>query len=161
MASKRYPPEIIANCKKLYVYDNWSFRKISDFYDGSPHWQTVQNWAEEEHPETEKTWEEERQEYIDSIVHQITPDKIKQLYMQKIYETLTDPDFNTGHSDSLRKLQKDFREMTDPGNQIPVVYAMLTEFVNYLKQYHNDLITEELLNAIRDYKNYQRNKLQN
>src|SRR5699024_5672904 len=145
MATKRYPVEVIANAKKLYVYDNWSFKKISKFYDGQPHWQTLQNWAEEEHPETGKTWEQERQDYFDSVVHQISPQQIKELYMKRIYEVLSDPKFNTKHSDSLRKLQKDFREMTDPGNQIPVVYAMLTEFINYLKQYHNDLLTKELL----------------
>lgn len=158
--AKRYHPEIIANCKQLYVYENWSPRKISAFYDGSPHWQTIINWSEEPHPETGKTWDQERQDYIDSIVHQITPQKIQQLYMQRIYETLSDPKFGQGHSDSLRKLQKDFREMTDPGNQIPVVYAMLTELVDYLKQYHDEQLTPQLLDAIRDYKNYQRNKLQ-
>lgn len=162
MATKRYPPEVIANCRQFFVYENWSYKKISDFYDGEPHWQTIKNWSQEEHPETGNTWHDERQEYIDSIVHAISPDQIEKLYMQKIYETLTDPDWSAqSHSDALRKLQKDFADITDPSKRLPVVYAMLEEFINYTKQYKYDLLNEDLLNHIRDFKNYQRNKLQN
>lgn len=150
---KRYSPEVIANCKKLYVYDNWSFKKISDFYEGSPHHQTVQNWAEE------YDWEKDRTDYVDSIIHQITPKQIEQLYLKRIYEVLSDPGFTPKDSDALRKLQLDFRDITDPASQLPVVYAMLSEFIDYIKKYHSAMLTESLLNLFRDFKNYQRSKL--
>lgn len=157
--AKRYPPDLVANAKKLIIYEGWSPRKVSEFYDGSPHWQTIRNWAEELNEEG-KDWFDLRQDYIDSVVNQITPHQIERLYQKRIYEVLSDPEFGVKHSDSLRKLQKDFHQITEPGRQIPVVYAMLTEFINYMRQHHSELLTADLLAAIRDYKNYQRNKLQ-
>jgi hypothetical protein len=158
---KRYPPDIIATAKQLLIYEGWSPRKVADFLgDQGPHWQTIQNWADETGASTGKNWYDLRDEYLDSVVNQISPKQIEQLYMQRIYEMLSDPQFSTKHSDSLRKLQKDFRQITDPGNQIPVVYAMLTELIGYLKKYHAALLGDKLLDAIQDFKNFQRNKLQ-
>ncbi|XWN36085.1 MAG: hypothetical protein ROO71_08975 [Balneola sp.] len=156
---KRYGPKTIAQAKKLYVFEGWSPRKISDWFDRQPNWQTINNWANDVDEETGKTWIDERKDYTDSIINAVSPKEIEVLYNKRIYEALSDPNFNASTSDSLRKLQKDFREMTDPKNQIPVLYGFLTELIEYLQKHHPDLLTEEFLKSIQEYKNYQRSKL--
>lgn len=155
MATKRYPPETIAQAKRFFIYEGWGFDKISDFFDGSPHSKTISNWAEEENSDG-KTWYNLRQEYTDSIVNAVTPEMIENLYLKRIYETLSDPNWSTKNSDSLRKMQRDFSEITDPGRQIPVMYSILTQLIDFLKKYHSDLLTKEFLQAVTEFKNIKR-----
>lgn len=157
MASKRYPPEIIAQAKRFFIYEGWGFEKISEFFDGSPHAKTISNWAEEKDPDG-KTWYDLRKEYTESIVHAVTPEMIEQKYQQRIYEELTDPNWSNKNSDSLAKLQVQFAKITDPARQIPVMYSFLTQLVQYMKKYHPDLVTKELLQAVTDFKNLKRNE---
>lgn len=159
MGTKRYPPSVIAKCKSLMVYEGWSCEKVSEFYDGKPSAGTVSNWASEIDPETEKNWYDERDDFIDQQMNQVSPQMIEAKYMQRIWEVLNKPEFSTADSDSLRKLQKDFREMTDPNRQIPVLYGFLEELIDYLNKYHGEIVNKEFLEAIREYKNHQRSKL--
>lgn len=159
MASKRYPPKVIANCKELLVCEGWSPRKISDFYDGEPYWQTVQNWANEEDPETGKNWYDEQKEFMDSQINSVSPKMLSQKLLQRMWEAANDPEFSDGTADRISKLMKNWTQATDPANRIPVLYEFLEEQIDFLKKYHKPLVTKDLLEALRDYKNYQRNKL--
>lgn len=158
MASKRYPPEVIKNCKDLLVFEGWSPRKISDFYDGEPYWQTVQNWANEEN-EDGQTWYDERQEFIDTKIDSVSPKMLSQKLLKRMTEAAEDPNFSDGTADRIAKLMKNWRQLTDPSNQIPVIYEMLEDQIEFFKKYHKEVVSKEYLEAMREFKNYQRKKL--
>nr|BDD47027.1 hypothetical protein 22 [Balneolaceae bacterium] len=155
MAQKRYAPEIIAQAKRLFVHEGWGFDKVSDFFGGNPVAKTIENWAKEE-DSNGKTWYDYREEYIESLVNTATPEMIQLKYQEKIFQILNDPNWSTKDSDALRKLQKDFASITDPGRQIPVMYSILEQLLGFLKKYHGELVTEEFLRAVTEFKNMKR-----
>ncbi|MEQ9309695.1 MAG: hypothetical protein RLN90_09585 [Balneolaceae bacterium] len=159
MATKRYAPKTVATCKQYFVFEGWSPHKISEFLDGRPSKATVENWAYEVDDETGLSWIDERNEYIEKLAKTASPKDIELLYNQRIYEILSDPEFSTKSSDSLRKLQKDFKEMVNPSDNIPVLYGFLEDLLEYFSKHHKKLVTKSFLEAFREYKNYKLNKL--
>ena len=155
MAQKRFPPEVIAQSKRFFVYEGWGFEKISDFFDGSPHSKTLSNWSEDPDPDG-KTWHQLREEYIESIIHSVTPEQIQQKYFERIYTILNDPNFSTKDSDSLAKLQKNFSQITDPTRHLPVMYSVLTQLVEFIRKYYPDQINKDFLKAVTEFKNLKR-----
>lgn len=156
--TKIYDAEVIVKCKHLFVIEGWGFKQISEFFSGSPSWQTVRNWAGEVDSDG-KDWRALRRDHVDAKMKIISRDQIEALYMKRIYEALTDPEFNSKTSDSLRKLQSDFEKITDPTRNIPVVFAFLEELTDYIKTWKPELLTRELLEAITGFKNLKRKQL--
>lgn len=144
-----YKPEILIDCKRLFIQEGLSALEISKRFNGKPSHQTIINWSKKE------GWENERKNFQNSQYEKLSPKSLAEKILKKIELVLETPDkkFTTKDADALAKLQSSLVKITDSKYQIPALYQALTEFVKFLKHNYPQLLTTELLNAIRHFKN--------
>lgn len=142
----KYPKKKI-EARKLFVQDGKSPAEICELLGGSPAVSTVRNWVRMEN------WRVERDKHQQMMYEKLSPSAMEEKIFQKLERALEETDINKS-ADSMIKVARTIREVLDPTKNIPVIYQTLTEFISYCKKYHPNLVTDDFLNASRDFKNY-------
>jgi hypothetical protein len=151
----RYKMEIKAEARKLFVEKNMSFIKISELFQGRPTPQIIAVWAKKSKP----TWQEERIKNEQRYYERISPNVVAQNLYEKIATILARENFNSQDADALAKLHKTLETIINPSYQIPIMYQVLKEFIDFMKSNYPKLITDNLINSIRHFKNELRERL--
>lgn len=147
--------DVYNRCKRMFVEDNKSCSEISrELGDGAPHHNTILRWSKKVDPRTGKTWEDERLDYQHSEYENASPKAMAQKIVDKINGILESEDFVVGRdSDALWKLQKAFEKLVDKKHQLTIMFDMLSDLMVFIKNYYPGLFSDELINAIRQFKN--------
>lgn len=145
---KGYKPETIVECKRMFVQEGLSALEISKHFHKMPTAQTILNWAKKE------GWEEEKKNFRDSQYEKLSPRGIAEKILEKIDRILQidSKQFTTKDADSLAKLQAALQRITDRKYQLPMLFQLLTDFIEFLKGNYSHLITPDFVKAIREFK---------
>lgn len=156
---KSYGPIIYNRCKKQFVEENESPEIIAEDLKGKPSVATIRKWAKTK-DRSGKDWYNYRENFKEQQYDAISPERLEKKLMDRIYTIASDEKLDSKGGDLLSKILKALKEVTDPSYQVHVMFAMLKEFIDHLKKYYPDLVTKELLESIRSYKDYKRSKLE-
>jgi len=140
-------------CRMLYVQQRKNPNQIARQFHNRPNANTITNWA------IKGNWDRQRQEWEDAEYEKISPQALATRVIKRIIQTLDDPDFNNKSADALAKLQKTLEKIVDIRYQIPIMYQLLTDLVEFLQANHKKLISVQLIDAIRDFRNEIRRRL--
>ena len=153
---KPFSPEIKAKIRFLYVDKGLSALEISKKYHGNPSAQTISLWAKA------NGWNIERTETTQEEYEKLSPQNLANKILQHIAHILDKKKarFTTKDADALAKLRVSMEKITDKKYQIPMMYELLTNEVDFLNKNYPQFITEEFLNAIRHFKNELKSKLE-
>jgi hypothetical protein len=159
---KRYDSTLKAECRVMFVEHEQSYQKISDYYDGSPSAQCIQQWATKKDARTGKSWADERNEKADGKYLALSPQAQASKVLERINFLLADDveNWDPKQADALAKTQKVLEKIVDKKFQVPMMYELLKKLIEFLKLHYSDQVTAELLNAIRHFKNELRKKLE-
>lgn len=156
-----YGPKIRAEVKQLFVKEGWNYFKIAAKYHFHPAHNTIELWAKKEQSNG-LTWLLEKEQYENLVYENLSPQALAEKILQRIHFILQKDvtQFSDKDSDSFSKLMKGMERLVDKKFQIPMLYEMLTKFVDFLKDNYKGLVTEELINAVRHFKNELKSELE-
>lgn len=162
---KRYTHEIKNEARHFFIKDEWSAKRISDYFNGSPTVQTVINWAACKDKKSGLNWYEEREQFTSSEYEKMSPNSLaEKLY--KIIENLAEADpkaWTNEDSDSLIKLTRAVETLVDVKDKLPVAFEVLTDYIQFTKENYPKLyareLKNELINSIRHFKNELKKRL--
>lgn len=146
---KPFPPDVKAKIRFLYVDEGKSALDISKKYKGNPSAQTISLWAKQ------NGWNQERTEHTHEEYEKLSPQNLATKILKHIAHILDKKTarFTTKDADALAKLRVAMEKITDKKYQIPMMYELLTNEVDFLNKNYPQFVTEEFLNAIRHFKN--------
>jgi transposase len=146
---KPFSPEIKAKIRFLYVDEGKSALAISKKYKGNPSAQTISLWAKI------NGWDKERTERTHDEYEKLSPQHLANKILKHIGNILDKKgkSFTTKDADALAKLRVSMEKITDKKYQIPMMYELLTNMIDFLNKNYKQFITDEFLNAIRHFKN--------
>jgi hypothetical protein len=144
----------------MFVERELSAHAISIQNGGKPSVQTVLNWAEKK-DKSGKSWNDYRQERIDQMYLEMSPQNMANQILKRIWDLLNGPWTTSKEADQLVKLQSSMEKLTKPELQIPVMYQMLMDFVLYCKKNEPSIVDDKLLQAVQGFKNHIRARLIN
>jgi hypothetical protein len=153
-----YPEEIYYEIKKLFIRENKTATEISGIYNKKPPEQTISLWAKQKDKKG-KTWYDLRMEFRDKQYAEVSPKSLANKILQRINEIMNE-DWTDKTADQLVKLQSSLEKLTSAKYQVPVMYYMLSEYVDYMRKYHKKMVSKKFLETIRDFKNYLRSRLE-
>jgi len=130
-----------------------SFIQISELFQGRPTHQIIALWAKK------GNWKKERQDYEQRYYEKISPNVVAQNLYEKIAVILARKNFSSKDADALAKLHKTLGVIINPSYQLPIMYQVLKEYIDFMKRNYPKLITDELINSIRHFKNELRERL--
>jgi len=144
---KGYNPNIKVQAKKMYVQEGKSANEISKNFNGKPTAQTVLNWV------TKEKWDVLKSDYQNKQYEKLSPKSMAEKILSKIDKLLSvsTDEFTTKDADALAKLQKSLANITDSKQQLPIMFELLTDFVNFLENKHPELLTPDLVDAIGEF----------
>lgn len=159
---KVYKVQVRAEIHRLFVQEGLSAKEIARRFKGKPSAQTVSNWASEKRKDGSLTWNEERDDLERQAYENMSPEAQAQKILKRINFILNKDitKFNTKEADALAKLQKLMERVIDKKYQIPMMFELLTKFTEFLKDNYQELLSDEMLNAIKHFKNYKRKQLE-
>lgn len=152
----RYKAETVARAKQMYIVEGMSAKEISKHFHSQPTHQTISNWV------GKYKWNEERADYEAALYENLAPQQTAQKILNKINALVSKDDrsFTTKDADSLMKLQKSLTSLIDKKYQIPIMFKLLTEFLNYIQKHYQSLVSDDLVQAARDFKEIQLRQFQ-
>lgn len=153
-----YTSDVRMEARRLFVDEEQSVTSISERFGGNPVPQTILNWACKKDADG-KTWYDYREERIQRIYVQTSPGELARKVLGQIDRLLSTDGFDTGKADQLSKLSKFLKEFIDKEYHVSMIYEVLEDFLSFCQQHHNALLTRELVDAIRDFKNERRDRL--
>jgi len=151
--AKQYNPHTRVEVRRMFVQECLSAKAIARHFKNRPATNTITNWSQEK-DEFGKTWEDERKEYEQQQYELISPKGIAAKILTQIGAILNKHDFNTKDADSLAKLQASLQKLTDPSYQIPIMYSMLTDFLNFLKASYPGMVNQDIIDVFREFKSH-------
>lgn len=157
----KYSPKLRAEIKLLFVQHGKSALEISKQYGGKPTAQAVLNWSRELNKEG-VSWEDERDEYQQREYEKLSPQSQADKILKRIDLLLqkSPKSFTTKDADALAKLQKVMEKLVDKKFQIPTMYHVLTRLLEFISLNYKSLLGDELINAIRHFKNQLKEELE-
>ncbi len=154
-----YPTDTVVEAKRLFIQQGRTPAEIAALLgEDGPVAQTVSNWASAEDADGQ-TWYDLRAARAERLYQDTSPQSIARKLMEQIAAILHAPVFDTKKADALSKLTTVLRRITDARYQLSALYQALSDFALYLKEHHPDLLTPELIGALRGYKNELRRRL--
>jgi hypothetical protein len=153
---KPFSPDTIAKIKALYVNEGKSALDISKKCHGQPSSQTISGWVKK------YDWNKLRDEYLNEKYEELSPQNIAQKILQKIHHLLNQDvkKFTTKDADALAKLRVSMEKLTDKKYQIPMMYEVLTQFIEFLTGNYPQYVNDEFLNVVRHFKNELKSNLE-
>jgi hypothetical protein len=136
-----------------FVEKGYSPRKISDEMGGSPHHQTIRQWAKKPNKKTGKDWYDEREELRQKKYESSSPQAITLKILDKINDLLKVENFTPKDADALAKLQSSLNKIVDRKFQIPVMFDMLENLVRFARNRHPKVCDDDFIIMIREFKN--------
>ena len=157
-----FDPKIKAAIHKEFV-EGKPAKVISEEYDGKPTAQCILNWAHKKDKVTKKNWFDEKRDYEIEQYEGLSPQTQAQKILKKIDRIISksDKSFTTKDADALSKLQKLMEKLIDKKFQLPTMYHLLTRFMEFLSLHYKNLLTKEMINAIRHFKNKLKEEFEN
>lgn len=150
-----YDPDTYTEAKRLFILDGKSPRDISAIFNNKPTHQTIARWAKQK-DENGQSWFDSRQDALNERYEKLSHGQIANKLYDQIEMALQRDDVS---ADKIIKLVKSIEKLTDPKYHIPTMYHFLTEMTQYFKDHHPELMTEQFLKAIRDFKNHLRSQI--
>lgn len=158
MATKHFDKEIRLEARRQFVHEEKGPHEIAKHFKQRPSANTIMKWAKEKDAEG-KDWYDERRALEQTEYEKISPSSIASKILAQIHQLLDEPKFSHVHADAIAKLQKNLEKITDARYQVPVMYQLMTDFVNHTRQNFPKLITKEFAEAVRDFRTEIRKKL--
>jgi len=158
----RYGPKVKAEIHKEFV-EGKPATVISKEFRNKPTAQQILNWAHAKDRETGKNWFDEKRDYELEQYEGLSPQTQAQKILKKIDRLISksDKSFTTKDADALSKLQKLMEKLIDKKFQLPTMYHLLTRFMEFISLHYKKLLTKELINAIRHFKNSLKEEFEN
>jgi hypothetical protein len=152
---KGYTSKIINTAKKMYVQDGKSANDISEHFKNKPTAQTILNWVKKEE------WDKLRAEHRNREYEKLSPKALAEKILEKINNILNidSAQFSTKDADSLAKLQSALGKITARKYQLPMMFQLLTDLINFLNNNYPHLVTDDFIRAIRDFKEWLKNEV--
>lgn len=151
---KSYDNDQFVEIKRLYVIDGKSALEISKIYQKKPTAQTILNWAKK------FDWDTEKEKAIQDKFDAISPKNLASKILEQISAIVNKDGFTPKDADALAKLQSALQKVTDKNYQLPVMYQVLTDFLEFIRINYPLLLTDDLIKAVRDFKNEIKAKLE-
>ncbi len=150
----RFSPKQRMEIKLMFVQQGKSALEISKHFGSKPSVQTIINWSKKKNSEG-VSWEDEREQFEVEEYESLSPQSQAKKILRKINVVLSKSDrsFTTKDADALSKLQKSMEKLIDKKFQIPTMFKLLTHFLEFLSANYKNLVTAELINATRHFKN--------
>lgn len=157
-ALARYSHETVAECRRMFVVEKKSPQQISALFNNKPAPNSIAGWALRKNKHG-KNWYDEREEYEDDAYERIAPPNLTKEIIARIQKILASEESDVKVADGLAKLQKSLDKLADPGTQVPAMYHLLSEFMQFLRDNYRDLISERMVEAVKDFRTVIRRKL--
>lgn len=159
--SKRrtYSHEVMAEVKRLFVVEKKSPRQIAALFNGKPCENSISGWSKKRDKKTGKNWQDELEEYQQAEFERIAPPNLVRDIVQRIQKILSSEENDIKAADALAKMQKALERLSDPSAQVPAMYHLLTEFMEFVRENYRDLITDRLVEAVRNFRTVIRRRL--
>lgn len=151
-----YSPEIKVEAKRLIVIEQMTPAKASEHVP--PAASTIAMWARQEDDDG-KTWYDLRKERAQRLYEDTSPQAMARKLLQRIDTLLNEGSLSPSEADALSKYTKVMRSVAAPKYQVSVMYQFLTELVEFLKTHYPEAFTEELADALRDFRTQLRERL--
>lgn len=149
----RYPDHIWDQIERLYVADGKTAGEISRIYNGKPSKTAIHKRSQKAGPDG-RTWDDKREEWRAELqMITLAPGSVMAKVMRRLEELLDKPEFGSKETDALAKLSKTFQTMFDESYHTHMVYHVLNDFLRHMKEHHESVLSEDLVAAIRDFKN--------
>jgi len=153
--ANHYPPDIYNEAKKLFVQEGKSPREIAKSFVGKPSAQTIARWAAKQDKEG-ASWHDLREQYKNEHYEALSTKQMVVKIYEQIHKLMQSENVD---ADKLVKLTKSLERLADPKYHIPIMYEFLTDLIDFLRQHFPDMVTDEFLAAMRDFKNLLRLRL--
>lgn len=156
----RYPDHIWDQIERLYVADGRSPGEISKIFSGKPS-KTAIHTKSQKADDNGRTWDDKRAEFRAELqMIGLGPGSVIMKIMRRMEELLDSDNFGSKETDGLVKLAKMFETMFDERYHTHMVYYVLNGFVRHLKDHHEGVLSEDLVAAVRDFKNEALDRIQ-
>lgn len=155
----RYPLKVWLEIRRLYVEEGRGATEISKIYSGKPTRRAIVRRAAQP-DEYSKTWKDYRVAHAEEqMLARTGSQSLMVKILSQIDRLVSDEHFDASKADQLSKLTKTFREIVDDRYHIQVFFTFAHDFVGYLAQHYPELLTAELLDAIRDFKGFVKTRI--
>ena len=154
---KPFSPDIKAKIRFLYIDEGKSALDISKKYKGNPSPQTIAGWAKN------NGWDKDRKQRTHDEYEKLSPQHLANKLLKHISDILNKKKFTTKDADALAKLRITMEKIVDKKFQIPMMYELLTKFINFLNKNYPDFMVanEEIFyNAVLHFKNEMKAELE-
>lgn len=153
-----YSNDIAAECRRLFIEKGLSVRTISKQFSGAPSETTIKKWAKTS-DDNGFNWYDYRDEYQSSMIENLSPEKQAAKLMERVNYLLNSDVSEWDHKvgDELSKLRIFMARVLDKKYQLPAMYEVLKKLIEFLKVRYPGIVTAELVNAVRHFKNELKN----
>jgi len=153
---KKHSDHIRNVVKMMVVQRHMDAAAISRELGGIPAAKTIERWMYKKATRgknTGKTWIDLRDEQTTNEYELLTPENLAYRIMEDIKSLYNDPNLTPERrADALAKLYKPMERLLEPKLRVNALFATLKDFVDFLHQKHQALISDDLLKAVREYK---------
>jgi len=153
---KKHSDHIKNVCKMMIVQRHMDAAAVSRELGGKPSAKTIERWMYTKATRGQnkgKNWIDLRDEQTTNEYELLTPETLAFRIMEDIKALYQNPDLSPERrADALVKLYKPMEKLLEPKLRVNALFATLKDFVDFLHRNHPDLISDELMNAIREYK---------
>jgi hypothetical protein len=159
MGVNRYTSEIKMQARQLFVEKEMTLLEIEAYFksffgnDDYPKKSTIANWAHKRDTKG-RTWDDYKKEVQEQKLLQMSPEGMARMALQRHWELLNDQSLKGQKlGDALVKSSKTLEKLTDPRMQLQARLQALVDFMAWLKNDKPELVSPDLLEAFREFKN--------
>jgi hypothetical protein len=144
----------------MFIEQGMKIEDISKHLGGQPCTSTIGNWTNEKDKEG-KTWKDHRQVHLDNMYLQMSPGAMADNIFDRIKKMLLDKDMDSSKfADALHKMNLSIAGIVDPKLQIPVMYQLLEDQVEFARLHYPDFFKDDFREFVIAFKNHIRARLE-
>jgi len=153
-----YSEETVLEAKRLIVQKGKTPTQASDVMGGEPAASTIRTWVNDGRL-TEKPWDDLRTEYAEAMMTDTSPAAMARQMHSDLMELMEEMPAGTKKADAVAKYARSIRKLVEPKMRVSMMYETLEELMAYLQANAEGALSQQLIHAIRDFKNDLRNRL--
>jgi len=153
-----YDDETILEAKRLIVQKGKTATEASNVMGGQPAASTIRTWANDGRL-ADKPWDELRTEYAEAMMTDTSPAALARQLHRDLMQLMESTEAGTKKADAVAKYAQSIRKLVEPKMRVSMMYETLEELMAYLQANAEGALDQQLIHAIRDFKNDLRERL--
>lgn len=153
-----YDDETVLEAKRLIVQKGKTAKQAARALGGSPAASTIRTWIKGGRL-ADKPWDELRTEYAQSLMTDTSPAAMAREMHRDLMQLMEEMPAGSKKADAVAKYARSIRKLVEPKMRVSMMYETLEELMAYLQANADGALDQQLIHAIRDFKNDLRDRL--